>query len=1716
MLREQRSLHRQSPTRTPMPITKKNALDGFYAVAPYPASPRLNCGIALIDRKCNRGQWERMLLSGRRRSRKQPRPPWTPLGPVPLASDGTGQGLQDYHQVSGRATAIAIDTADPSGNTVYIGGAQGGVWKSTNAAASIANNVTWTPVTDDQATLSIGSIAIQPGNTDPTKSVVLVGTGEADNSADSYFGLGILRSADGGNTWTLISTANSSNGTLPFSGLGATRMAFSTASGQTGTVVAIMAATAEGVTDGALTSNTYRGLYTSVDAGQTWTYDALFSGGAIEATSATSVVYNAAAGMFFAALRYHGFYSSPDGLTWTRLANQPGAAGVLSTTACPQNYSVNCPIYRGEITVVSGRNEMYTWFISLDSNNNPVDQGIWQSENGGASWAQINESGIITCGDADGCGAEQGYYNLELLAVPNGSVATHLYAGAINLFKCSINSSNPACSSSPFINLTHVYGCDPLSALAHVHPDQHALAYMILPSGNDLMYFANDGGIYRTLDGYSGLATGSCSGTNQFDDLNQNLGSMTQFVAFSQHASDDNTLLGGAQDNGSPATATAMTNSGWGNVLSGDGGYNAIDSSTGNWFASNPDFPPGGGNLNVQECSSGVNCNDTLFQAVVNSNDVGGDDGSFYFPYILDPQSATSMLIGTCRVWRGPRSGGGFTPLSLNFETFGTATCAGTEVNVVRALAAGGPTDANGSRVIYATTDGLGPNGAPSPSGGHVWVTTSAAAVSGTSSTFTDVTGNGPSGSINPNQFPISSVAIDSSDPTGNTAYVTVMGFTGGPGHVWQTTNAGSTWIDFTGSGANALPDSPANAVVVDLSAHIVYVGTDVGVFKSATSSAVWTEVGPVSGPVTTGFLPNVAVTALALFSAGGQKLLRASTYGRGVWQFNLLPDFRIAVSNPTLTVFAGQTAAFNGTLTSVNGYSNSVALSCMSGLSSAPSPCVPNPVSTTPTSSGIPFVVNAGPAAVADYSFNVQGSGSDPSNTTHDAALTLHVVSYGLTAPSPSLVNAPPGATTPPVSFQVTAQGSFSQSVTLSCGFSPPIFGASCSFFPSTVVTPTVAGPVSMTATVTIPGGTIAGNYSVTLQATTAGAPAPVTVSFTVGVTGSQDFSVSSSTVSQSVTAGQTTAPYNLTIAPLPSGTSFAGSVSLSCSGIPSGARCNFNPNPVVPGNSSAGSAMTIATSATVSPGTYPVVVKGTSGSISHSITVSLVVAQSFQLSVSQAFANGADAGSQQSAKVSLVSNFSGTVNASCDASALGGQCSVSPGNPTSIGAGTAVTLTLTVAIPNTAAPQPSNSYNVILTVSGSSGGPTQALPVPLTVIQDFSVSSLTLAGQTVSAGQTATYNIGVAPVGSVFASAVTLSCSGLPALSICSFAPNPVTPGGSAAAVVMTVTTGATTGAGTYALGLAGTSGALSHSNTASSLIVKDSFQLAISQPLSSNADPGSQQAAKASLTPNYTGSVTVSCNATVLAGQCSVTPANPVSITAGVATALALTVTIPNSAAPQPPNSYNVNLTVTDSSGQPSIPLTLPLTVIQDFNVGSLTPSTQSITPGQSANYNFSVLPVGALFNGAVTFSCAGAPEPLCSFVPSSLTPGTSSAAVVMTIATTSSSARLSPLGPDSNRIFYALWLTFPGICLAGWRARNRSKLGLTGSLTMLFLLGLLLTSCGGGGSNGGSGGGGGGGGGGQQQGTQPGTYTVTVAATSGAVSHQAASVTLIVTQ
>ena len=809
-----------------------------------------------------------------------------------------------------------------------------------------------------------------------------------------------------------------------------------------------MAATAgasEGIIEGLanpLTANL--GLYGSADGGLSWTYATVKDGSfVVDPGSATAVIYNAAAGLFFAALRYHGFYFSPDGINWTRLANQPGAN--LGAGACPPNpHSTSCPIYRGELAVVPGRNEMYVWYV--DAGNN--DGGIWTTANGGSTWTPLNESGIVNCGDVTGCGTEDGVYNLDLAAVPDGG-ATDLYAGAVNLYKCQITSFSPTCGgtgSNTFLNLTHAYGC---SSIARVHPAQHSMTFQLLNSNTqDVMYFANDGGIYRALDGYSGLITGDCAGQNQFDSLNQNLGSMTELVSFSQSPTDFNTVLAGAGANGSPATQSALADNPWLNVNSGDGGNSQINpADPTEWFVSSPpDFASG---TNIFRCEAGINCHTQDFQndQVVSSTTLSGDTGAYYPPFLLDPQDSAELVVGTCRMWRGSNSGAGFTLLSDNFETDGSGICTGAETNLVRTLAVGGPVDINGfSNVMYAGTDGFGPLIPTIPSGGHLWVSTN---VAGGAATWVDQTG-----AINPDAFPISSIALDTSDAAGLTAYVSIMGFH--VSHVWKTSDGGVSWTDFTAN----LPDAPANHILVDPGSTpfngMVYVGTDVGVFSSSTAAANWTEVGPAPNSGNPGFLPNVAVTALHMSTNGSAKLLRASTYGRGLWQFPVTPIFVPTLAGTPQTDFTSQLPAqFPGTVL-FYGYTNSVNLSCQSPLPPNTT-CSVQPASVTPAFPAFTVTAN-GP--IGTSAFTIEGVGTDSDHLTATAPFTLNVVDFALTPPAPSQVTVPPDDTSPAVKFQVTAAGPFNQTVNLSCAGLPA--GAVCDFQPANAVNPTSTKPVN------------------------------------------------------------------------------------------------------------------------------------------------------------------------------------------------------------------------------------------------------------------------------------------------------------------------------------------------------------------------------------------------------------------------------------------------------------------------------------------------------------------------------------------------------------------------------------------------------------------------------------------------------------------------------
>ena len=164
-----------------------------------------------------------------------------------------------------------------------------------------------------------------------------------------------------------------------------------------------------------------------------------------------------------------------------------------------------------------------------------------------------------------------------------------------------------------------------------------------------------------------------------------------------------------------------------------------------------------------------------------------------------------------------------------------------------------------------------------------------------------------------------------------------------------------------------------------------VYVGTDVGVFWSFTAAPNWQELGPPPNSGQAGYLPNVAVTALGIFTrSDSTKLLRASTYGRGVWEFPLTPDFSISISNTPITIFAGQVPPmFNGTITALGGYNSLVNLSCIPA-----STCLVAPTQVTPAPPplGTPLTATVTPGNTpGDYSFDVHGAGTDPNRITND-----------------------------------------------------------------------------------------------------------------------------------------------------------------------------------------------------------------------------------------------------------------------------------------------------------------------------------------------------------------------------------------------------------------------------------------------------------------------------------------------------------------------------------------------------------------------------------------------------------------------------------------------------------------------------------------------------------------------------------------------------------
>jgi len=398
---------------------------------------------------------------------------------------------------SGRIADIAIHPDDPS--VMYVGVGSGGVWKTTNAGT------TWTPIFDGQSSYSIGSVAVDPN----APATVWVGTGENVGGRHVGFGDGIYRTTDGGVTWTNM-------------GLEGTEHLSTILIHPDDSDVLWVAAQGPLWTPGG-----ERGLYKTVDGGETWT-KVLGEG---EWTGVTDVVIDPRdPDLLYAATwdRHRtvaaymgggpgsGIWKSDDGgETWRRLGTglPGGNLGKIGLAISPQRPDI---VYAAIETI-------------------RTEGGVWMSEDRGESWRQMSDAVA---------GATGPHYYQELYASP------HQFG---RLF---------------LVNATTLYSDDHFATYQGIdntgkHGDDHAIAFR--PDDPDYILFGSDGGLYET-----------------FDDMESwryiaNLPVMQYYKVSVNDAEPFYSVFGGTQDNGSnggPSRtlyAHGVRNADWYKTLGADG-----------------------------------------------------------------------------------------------------------------------------------------------------------------------------------------------------------------------------------------------------------------------------------------------------------------------------------------------------------------------------------------------------------------------------------------------------------------------------------------------------------------------------------------------------------------------------------------------------------------------------------------------------------------------------------------------------------------------------------------------------------------------------------------------------------------------------------------------------------------------------------------------------------------------------------------------------------------------------------------------------------------------------------------------------------------------------------------------------------------------------------------------------------------------------------------
>jgi hypothetical protein len=1624
---------------------------------------------------------------------------WLPLGPTAVQS-------QNFGLVTGRVSTLALDPSDTTGNTLYVGTTGGGVWKSQNADTSSAVNISFIPLTDDLsvlsgvagASISIGALSVQPGGT----GVILAGTGDPNDALDSYYGAGILRSTDGGTTWSLI--ASTADQIYSFAGEGFAGFAWSTVNQQL--VVAAVSQAYEGtLVDADWPGRSYEGLYYSSDGGATWSLATITDGAADvqgpndkfalpDGNAATSVVWNPVRQLFVGAVRYHGYYQSTDGITWTRLTNQPGANLMTGANFCPTHTgktgSTACPIFRGTLAVNPLTGDTFAW--TVDEYNQ--DQGIWQDLCAASAGVctnltitfaqQWNTAALETNTSLGSATIESGDYNLALAAVPSGQT-TIVLAGANDLWKTNCPYSQ-GCTWRNTTNST-------VGFCAEVGEYQHALAW----NGNNPLeiFVGNDSGLWRSTDaiGESGTVC-SASDATHFQNLNGSLGSLADVVSISQAGSTPYTMMAGLGANGTAGVkSTTGTTTDWPEILGGEGGPVVIDPVTStNWYVNN------GAGVSIYLCSQTAACTPAAFGASpeVSNADVGEDGLTMTSPapFLVDPLDSTKLLIGTCRVWRGPANGVGWSsgnaisPILDDLASSGP--CSGDAL--IRSMAA--MTLPVGGEVVYVGMYGSANGGGTLP--GHVLTATYNSATSSWSA-WSDVTLNpvtNDTRAMNYYALDISSVFIDPHDNTGQTVYVTVSGIqtkTALVQVVYRSTDGGAHWATLMAN----LPLTAANSLVVDpQDANTVYIATDEGVYSTrqiascaSTPFECWSAFG--SG------LPEAPVVEVsAAPAAASVRDLVAATYGRGIWinpLWTATESVTTATATPGTLTFTSQkygTSSSAQTVTLKNTGTNALTPglitvsgdfsetdNCQSATVNAGASCAIQ-VIFTPTQTGSRtglLTINANITG-GELTVSLGGTGA----ASGVISLTPSTISFGgwqVETTSTALQVTASNSGTPAISFTSGLTGPFTIASN-ACGTSVPA-NSSCNL--TLTFTPTQTGAAAGTLTFTDALGT----QSVALSGTGLAAPTDGLSSTTLSFP---------STIEGQLSSAQTVTLTNSGGVPL---TSIAISVS--------GAFQQTN-------NCTA--SLAANSSCTISVQYDPNATGAQTGTLTisdalHTQTVALsgtgLAPPALGVSPASLTFTGQTVGKASSPQTVTVSNTGGAPLANVGFQISGANASSFSYGSTTCGATLANGSSCTVQVVFT--PSAAGGATASLAVSSSTAG-VAAATVQLTG------NGQTAAGLNVSPAQLL-FPI-VAPGQFSTSQKVTITNTGGSAATSLTLTPTPPFS-------LVQNACGATLAAGANCSTGVIFSPSLNGPYAGTLTIASPSLTASASVSLSgTGGTPGSVQALPSSVNfANQSGGSETGVG--LLSSPATITLTNPdsvnsltsfmVAVTAGfklLSTTCSSTLAAGASCttvvefAPTSPGAQTGSLIVT-SSALPTGSF-VPLSGVGfDFGLVPSGSSTQTVANGETADYTVLITPLNGS-QGAFTFQCGSLPpNSACTFNPASEgIPANTAGNVVVEIATgvTTTSANSSP--PLS-------WPALPlacGLVLAPFALARRRKALLLIALLMIVAGGVSSCTSSGvisGGTAPGSGSGI----------TSPGTFAVVVTATSNGVQHQV-TLTLIV--